>query len=182
MNSDLTVTPPTGGPTKDEILAISLFKLGLHKDDIFADLGCGTGRIAIEASSRVRTVHAVDKRPEACTWTTTESRKAGVTNLNVHQSENAAFLSEIDSLDTAFIGGSQGLDAVIQNLSELNVRTLVINAVMLETVYTAVSSLRKRGMFREVISANIARSYPIGTGIMFKPIDPVFIICGGNTC
>jgi cobalt-precorrin-6B (C15)-methyltransferase len=50
---------------------------------------------------------------------------------------------------------------------------------MLETVHTAVTALRNHGMFREVVVANIARSYSIGTGIMFKPLDPVYIVCGG---
>jgi len=179
MNSDSAAIPPKGGPTKDEILAISLYKLGLSPDDIFADLGCGTGRISIEAARRVKIVHAVDLRNDACEWTKQDALSKGVSNITVHHRENAAFLKDLDTLDTAFIGGSQGLDEVISVLVDLNVRSLVINAVMLETVHTAVSSLRKNGIFKEVISANISRSYPIGSGLMFKPLDPVFIICGG---
>jgi cobalt-precorrin-6B (C15)-methyltransferase len=179
MNSDSDALPPKGGPTKDEILAISLFKLELSPNDIFADLGCGTGRISIEASKRVKSVLAVDRRIEACEWTKHDAKSRGISNISIHHSENAAFLRTLESLDTAFVGGSQGLDEVIESLANLNVRSLVINAVMLETVHTAVSALRKNGIFREVISANISRSYPIGSGLMFKPIDPVFIICGG---
>lgn len=181
MNTHNTAIPPAGGPTKDEILAISLFKLGLSPDDTCADLGCGTGRVSIEVSKRVHNVYAVDRRIEACTWTRKEADAAGRDNISVHHSENAAFLSTIDQLDTAFVGGSQGLEEVIGGLANLNVRSFVINAVMLETVNTAVESLRKHGLFKEVIMANIARSYPIGSGIMFKPLDPVYIICGGNT-
>jgi cobalt-precorrin-6B (C15)-methyltransferase len=33
--------PPTGGPTKDEVLAIAMHKLDLKPADIFADIGCG---------------------------------------------------------------------------------------------------------------------------------------------
>jgi cobalt-precorrin-6B (C15)-methyltransferase len=180
MNQDDNMSPPAGGPTKDEILAISLFKLGLSPEDIFADLGCGTGRVSLEAAGRVRTVHATDLREEACRWTKNQMVQYGVRNVTVHHAENAAFLKTLSHLDAAFIGGSQGLTEVIAVLAELRVRSIVINAVMLETVYTAVTALRSRGMFREVISAQISRSYHIGTGIMFKPIDPVFIICGGT--
>lgn len=180
MNSDSDASPPKGGPTKDEILAISLFKLGLSSDDIFADLGCGTGRISIEAARRVKTVHAVDRRIEACEWTKQDAKIRGLSNISVHHSENAAFLRTLEKLDVAFVGGSQGLDEVIKALVDLNVHSLVINAVMLETVHTAVSALKKGGIFKEVISANISRSYPIGSGLMFKPLDPVFIICGGT--
>ncbi|PKL58884.1 MAG: hypothetical protein CVV33_10080, partial [Methanomicrobiales archaeon HGW-Methanomicrobiales-4] len=107
MNSDSSTSPPKGGPTKDEILAISLYKLGLSPDDIFADLGCGTGRISIEAARRVRTVHAVDRRIEACEWTEQDVKSRGILNISVHHSENAAFLRTLDRLDTAFVGGSQ---------------------------------------------------------------------------
>jgi cobalt-precorrin-6B (C15)-methyltransferase len=42
-----------GGPTKDEVMAVSLAKLALRPDDIFADIGCGTGRIAVAAAPSV---------------------------------------------------------------------------------------------------------------------------------
>ena len=180
MNTDTSASPPAGGPTKDEILAISLFKLGLAPEDIFADLGCGTGRVSLQVAPRVKKVHAVDIRAEACSWTEQEIRKTKINNISVYHGDNRAFLSTIDHLDTVFIGGSQGLEEVIDLLAQLEIRTLIINAVMIETVYTAVTSLRKYGLFREVISAQISRSYPIGKGIMFKPLDPVFIICGGK--
>jgi cobalt-precorrin-6B (C15)-methyltransferase len=180
MKSDTTVTPPAGGPTKDEILAISLFKLRLTPTDIFADLGCGTGRVSIEASGRVKTVYATDKRVQACIWTKNQIEARGIENISVHHSENADFIRTLTHLDAAFIGGSQGIAEVIAALALLNVRSFVINAVMLETVYTAVTALRRHELFKEVISANICRSQSIGTGIMFKPIDPVFIICGGT--
>ncbi len=175
-----TAGPPAGGPTKDEILAISLHKLGLCRSDTFADLGCGTGRVSFEASTQVQCVHAVDRRESACEWTRNEALSKNIRNITVHQAENSAFLSTLDSLDTAFIGGSQGLSGVIAALSALHVRTLVINAVMLETVHTAVTTLREHDMFRDVIMANIARSHPIGSGIMFRPLDPVYIITGGT--
>ena len=181
MNSESAATPPKGGPTKDEIFAISLFKLGLTQEDIFADLGCGTGRISIEAARMVRTVHAVDRRIEACEWTEQEAKSRGCSNISVHHGENLDVIRSLHSLDTAFVGGSQGLEEVIIALLDLNVRSLVINAVMIETVQTAVSVLRKYGAFREVISVNISRSHPIGSGLMFKPLDPVFIICGGRS-
>ncbi len=182
MNTDIPGKPPTGGPTKDEILAISLFKLNLSPDDIFADLGCGTGRVSLEVAPLVKRVLAVDRRVEACTWTEREALVNKITNVSVINADNRTFLSTVDHLDCVFVGGSQGLGEVIDALAQLRVRSLVINAVMLETVNTAVSYLKKHGLFREVIMAQISRSYSIGSGIMLKPHDPVFIICGGIGC
>jgi cobalt-precorrin-6B (C15)-methyltransferase len=182
MNTDMPTKPPSGGPTKDEILAISLFKLNLSPCDMFADLGCGTGRISREVAPLVKQVFAVDRRSEACNWTEKEAIANSISNISVFNNDNRTFLTTVDHLDSAFVGGSQGLEEVIDALAKLKVRSLVINAVMIETVNIAVSCLKKHGMFREVIMAQISRSYSIGSGIMFKPLDPVFIICGGLGC
>lgn len=182
MNIDIPGKPPAGGPTKDEILAISLFKLNLSPDDIFADLGCGTGRVSLEAAPHVKRVFAVDRRVEACTWTEKEAQANKISNISVFHDDVRTFLSTVDHLDSVFVGGSQGIGEIIDALAQLKVRSLVINAVMLETVNTAVSYLKKHGLFREVIMAQVSRSYSIGSGIMFKPLDPIFIICGGTGC
>ncbi|MFA7304724.1 MAG: methyltransferase domain-containing protein, partial [Methanoregula sp.] len=58
-------TMPAGGPTQDEIMAISLFKLGLLPEDCLLDLGCGTGKISRAAASLVKQVCAVDRRQDA---------------------------------------------------------------------------------------------------------------------
>ena len=38
----------SGGPTKPKIICVP-FKLGLRDGDRFADVGCGTGSVSIEA-------------------------------------------------------------------------------------------------------------------------------------
>jgi len=43
----------SGGPTQDEILAISLSKLSPNKNEIMADIGCGTCKVSIAASGTV---------------------------------------------------------------------------------------------------------------------------------
>ncbi len=176
-------TPPTGGPTKDEILAISLQKLGLESDDIFADIGCGTGKVTLHAARRVRHVHAVDMRESAYLWTKSEIEKNQAENITLYYGDAVDMLTSLDHLDTAFIGGSQRLEEIIRELSRLRVRSLVINAVMLETLHTAIESLRRYNLIHEVIQVQISKSVPIAGGIMLKPLDPIFIIHGGiNKC
>ena len=124
MNIDIPGKPPAGGPTKDEILAISLFKLNLSPDDIFADLGCGTGRVSLEAAPLVKRVFAVDRRVEACTWTEREALVNKITNVSVINADNRTFLSTVDHLDSVFVGGSQGLGEMIDALAQLNRRVV----------------------------------------------------------
>ena len=55
-------TMPAGGPTQDEIMAVSLFKMGITANDTVLDLGCGTGKVSIAAAGRAKKVYAIDRR------------------------------------------------------------------------------------------------------------------------
>jgi cobalt-precorrin-6B (C15)-methyltransferase len=54
-----------GGPTQDEIMAVSLLKLGLCPTDTVLEIGCGTGKVSVAMAKRVKKVYALDRRPEA---------------------------------------------------------------------------------------------------------------------
>ncbi|WP_181391281.1 precorrin-6Y C5,15-methyltransferase (decarboxylating) subunit CbiT [Methanospirillum stamsii] len=172
--------PPTGGPTKDEILAIALQKLGLHPDDIFADIGCGTGKVTITTSPLVSEIHAIDVREEASRWTEQEIIRLNIRNVTIHHKDAVEVLSSLEKLDTAFVGGSRNLTDVLFHLARLRVRTVVISAVLLETLNSAIKTLQEYEMFHEVIHIQVSKSMPLAGGIMLKPIDPVYLIIGGR--
>jgi cobalt-precorrin-6B (C15)-methyltransferase len=172
----------SGGPTKDEIMAVSLAKLALQPGDIFADIGCGTGKIAVTAASRVRQVFAVDIREEAVSCTRQLASEQDTKNIEISCENGVDLLKRLPQIDAAFIGGSRDLDAVLTILAEKKVRSVVVNAVLLSTLQESVSAMQRLSIFREVVQVMIARSHHLGNGIMFRPLDPVFIIVGGCTC
>jgi cobalt-precorrin-6B (C15)-methyltransferase len=169
-----------GGPTQDEILAVSLFKAGLRREDTFADLGCGTGKVSIAAARTCSKVHAVDIREEAIKCAKQETKKAGVMNIDFHLCKAADFLKGDPALDVAFLGGSKGLKKTLEELDRLKVRTVVVNAVLIRTLEDAVSTMERLGTFKEVVQVHVTRSYQLAGSIMFKPIDPVFVIVGSR--
>jgi len=171
--------PPTGGPTKDEVLAIAMQKLGLNQNDIFADIGCGTGKITCTAAPWVSHIHAIDIREEAYRWTKSELEKNSITNVTVHQGNAALVLASLEKLDAAFVGGSRDLADIIRQLALLQVRSVVITAVLLDTLHTAITTLKECNMFHEVIHIQVSKSVPLAGGLMLKPLDPVYIIQGG---
>jgi cobalt-precorrin-6B (C15)-methyltransferase len=171
-----------GGPTKDEIMAVSLSKLGLLPGDIFADIGCGTGKIAVAAASRVHRVYAVDIRDEAVGCARERAMEQGVNNIEISCEHGADLVQRLPRVDAAFIGGSRDLCRVLGLLAEKKVRSVVVNAVLLSTLHEAVSVMQQLSMFQEVVQVMVARSSPLGDGIMFRPLDPVFIIVGGYPC
>jgi cobalt-precorrin-6B (C15)-methyltransferase len=169
-----------GGPTQDEIMAISLFKLGLRHGAVFADVGCGTGKVAICASRTAGTVYAVDHRTEAVECARHNAAEAGASNIRFFEGEAADFIDGVGSLDCAFVGGTGRLTGTIEALSAKVRGNIVVNAVRVEALGEAVAAMRRLGIFREAVHVQVSRSYDIAGGTMFKPIDPVYIVVGGG--
>ena len=171
-----------GGPTRDEIMAVSLQKLGLRSGDVMVDIGCGTGKVAVHAAPFVQNVYAVDIRDEAVACTRKEAVRCGLSNIEVSCEHGADLIVRLPRIDCAFIGGSRDLSRVLSLLAGKKVRSVVVNAVLISTLHEAVSVMEELGIFREAVQVMVSRSSPLAGGLMFRPLDPVFIIAGGSPC
>ena len=168
----------SGGPTQDEIMAISLQKLRLKEGDIMVDVGCGTGKVSIEASKTCSRVYALDLREEAIGATRENIEESGARNIFVVQGKADELIPTLGGLDAAFVGGSRDLENVLRLLAgQVNGR-IVVNAVLLQTLQCAVKVMQELNIFEEVVHVSIARSYPLANSYMLRPIDPVYIIVG----
>lgn len=167
-----------GGPTQDEIMAVSLFKLGIRDGDVMADIGCGTGKIAIQASGRCSRVYGIDRRSEAVEYARREIENAGRENITLIHGDAAEVLYGIDALDCAFVGGSGNIETVLSQLAEKVRGRIVVNAVLLDTVVRAVGTMKELGIFTEVLHVQVSRSHELAGDMMFTPIHPVFVIVG----
>jgi cobalt-precorrin-6B (C15)-methyltransferase len=170
-----------GGPTQDEVMAVSLFKLGLRSTDTLLEIGCGTGKVSIAAAQRAEKIVSIDKRSEAINIARESAEKAGILTIEFFCSDAVDFLSSDQVYDCAFVGGTQQLARILPVLTNKVKRTIVINAVLLSTVAQAVAIMQQLDIFCEVVQVQVARSHEIAGSIMFKPIDPVFIIVGKGT-
>lgn len=170
-----------GGPTQDEIMAVSLHKLGLRSNDTVLEIGCGTGKVSIAIAREVQKVIAIDTRAEAVAFATNAVKKAVVHNIILAHSEATAFLETPGVYDCAFVGGTKNLLSILPALSRKVRRTIVINAVLLSTVSDAVRAMQELGIFTEVVQVQVSRSHALAGSVMFRPIDPVWIIVGRGT-
>jgi cobalt-precorrin-6B (C15)-methyltransferase len=177
----MPTTTLKGGSTQDEILAIDLEKLGLRGTDVIADIGCGTGKVALAAAERAERVFAVDRRPEAIAHARLNMERSGRDNITFFQGEALDFLTRTDRLDCAFVGGSGQLEEVLGLLAKKVDRTIVVNAVLIQTLSTAIRVMKKWGIFKEAIHVQVSRSHELEGQTMFRPIDPVYIIVGGRS-
>lgn len=176
-------TKLAGGPTQDEVMAVSLFKLGLLSTDTVLEIGCGTGKVSVALAKKVKKVYSLDKRPEAVTLATETARHAGVHTIDFFCTDAVDFLKTDQVFDCAFLGGTKQLAEILPLLSKRVKRTIVINAVMISTLGQAVTSLKELGLFTEVVQIQVSRSHDIAGSIMFRPIDPVYIIVArGAAC
>jgi len=167
-----------GGPTQDEVMAIALQKLQMKEGDVFADLGCGTAKVAVEAARTASRVYAVDMRDEAIEASRKTIAANAADNVELIHKNSADFLRDCEPLDCAFIGGTRDLEAVLGLLAPRLRGRVVVNAVMISSLNRAVEALKGLDMFVEAIHVQVSRTHPIAGGVMFKPIDPVFIIVG----
>jgi cobalt-precorrin-6B (C15)-methyltransferase len=167
-----------GGPTQDEIMAVSLSKLALRSTDTLLEIGCGTGKVSIAAAKQVKKVVSLDKRPEAVRTAQESAKESGIRNIEFFCTDAVDYLTTDLVFDCAFVGGTQQLNLILPVLAKKVSRTIVINAVLLSTLVEAVSMMTQLGIFHEVVQVQVARSHEIAESIMFKPIDPVYIIVG----
>ncbi len=167
-----------GGPTQDEVMAVSIQKLGIKTGDVVADIGCGTCKVAMAMAETAEKVYAVDVRNEAIEASRIKLMTWGGTNIELRQQDGLELLNEIDHLDGAFVGGTRRLDEMLSMLSDRVHGRIVVNTVLLDSMNKAVIRMKKLDIFKEAVQVQVGRSHALAGSIMFRPIDPVFIIVG----
>jgi cobalt-precorrin-6B (C15)-methyltransferase len=170
------------GPTQDEVMAVSLAKLGIRPGDRVVDVGCGTGKVSIAASRTAGTVYAIDRRAEAVAYARQEAAAGGAGNIEFLEGDAVDVLPKLGPLDAAFVGGSRRLPEVLEILARMVRGRIVVNAVMVGTLNEAIVSMQRLGIFIEAVHLQVSRSAGIAGGVMFKPLNPVYIIVGGSGC
>ena len=169
--------------TKAEIRAVTLSKLKLKDSSRVADVGSGTGSIAIEVAhicTKGR-VFAIERNPEGIELIRKNCEAFGVT-VEILHGNGSECLKRIDTVDRMIIGGSGGeLDKILTLAQEkLSMEGIcVINCITVETLYEAKSTLKEKGFQSiDVISLSIARGKQRGNYTIMEAINPIYILTG----
>lgn len=170
--------------TKEEVRCLTICKARLKSNSIIYDIGAGTGAIAIEAAllAKKGMVYAIEKEQQAAEIILKNTRKFGINNLQVIQEEAPEVLHELPPADRIIIGGSGGRLKDILTVASAKLKNqgrIVVNAVTIETLATAVKLLKEMG-FNEVSTCCLAvtRVKQAGKASVFKGMNPVFLIVG----
>ncbi|HIH44621.1 MAG TPA: methyltransferase domain-containing protein, partial [Candidatus Methanoperedenaceae archaeon] len=154
----------------------------LRENDIFLEIGCGTGAVAIEAAKFAKKVYAVDRRTEAISTARSNIEEAGSPgNIELIEGVAPEVLHGMPVPDSAFIGGTANLEGVLAYLCDRAGR-IAVNAVRIETAAIAIKEMRRLGIFREALQVHISRGYELEGGTAFRPDNPVYVVIGGRLC
>jgi cobalt-precorrin-6B (C15)-methyltransferase len=171
------------GPTKEEIRVITISKARLSEGSIVFDVGCGTGGLTVEAALQVAPkgkVYAIDQDQAAIELTKSNVEKFGVqNNVVITQGSAPEALASLPRADAVLIGGSGFLREVllVSNAKLKPNGRVVINAILLETAYTAVNELKSLG-FKDidVTQVSVAKGKQINSGTMMMARNPITIV------
>ncbi|CEP68692.1 Cobalamin biosynthesis, precorrin-6Y methyltransferase, CbiT subunit [Moorella glycerini] len=167
--------------TKEEVRSLTLAKARLGPGMTVYDVGSGTGTLAVEAARLVAPgqVLAVEVDPEACTLIRENVKRFGLDNVQVVAGRAPAALEGLPLPDRVFIGGSGGhLEEILRTCHEA-LRPggiIVLNAVTVETLSTALAFGYHQGYQVEALATNLARLEPAGRYHIWRALNPVYIV------
>jgi precorrin-6Y C5,15-methyltransferase (decarboxylating) len=167
--------------TKTPVRVLSLAALELAPDHILWDLGAGSGSVGIEATLFLPDgfVYAVEKNKNRIEQIKTNAKRFTVKNLSAVHTQLPDGIADLPKPDRVFIGGSgkdlnQVLNAVVSVLKPLG--RIVINTILMETLYLAVSVLEEKGFEVDITQAQISKSRKMPWGRRMEALNPVWII------
>lgn len=169
--------------TKEEIRTITISKARLEEGFTVIDIGSGSGSITVEAALIVGDegrVYAIDKDEDAIELTKENIKRFNLSNVEVIHDAAQNILDELPGADAIFIGGTGGdTYKIIKHAYDKlkNGRRLVIDSILLETVYHSIMALQELTTKElDIVQVMISKSRKVSMGTMLLARNPVTII------
>ena len=166
--------------TKQEVRAALLSKLAVGPEDVFWDIGAGTGSVSVELAALCRGVWAVERDRRALALLRQNREKFHAYRLRVVEGEAPEALAGLPAPDGVFVGGSSGrLPDILRAACRANpAARICVSAVALETLHVACRTLEELGRRAEVTQLAVSRSRPAGQLHLLLANNPVFLVTG----
>jgi len=157
--------------TKEEVIGILFAKLKPRREEIFADIGCGSCTVSNFFADYVSKVYAVDVDEDVIR---NAKVKENVKLLHMHGLE---FLKKHD-YNIVFFGGSKDIEEMLEVVSK-KARRITVNLARIETAYKVIHTMKELGIFKEALIINVSKSYELAGLTAFRTINPIFMVVGG---
>ena len=169
--------------TKEDIRALSIWKMNLKENSTVLDVGSGTGTITVQASkiSSNGVVYSIERDEDAISTTKINLDKFDCTNVILDEGDAVEilekYIKEDKRFDSIFIGGSGGsLEKIIEMCSELLIQegTIVMNFITIDNAYKAIEVMKKLNYIVDISQVNISKNR--GQSYMMIANNPIYIV------
>ena len=169
--------------TKEDIRALSIWKMNLNEKSNVLDIGSGTGTITVQASMIAKDgkVYSIERDEEAYKTSIKNIEKFEATNILLEKGEAKDILDKYIenklSFDSIFIGGSGGDLELLIEKSDLLLKhkgTLVMNFITLNNAYKGIEKVKSLKYKTEITTVNISKSRE--DSYMMIANNPIYII------
>ena len=169
--------------TKEDIRALSIWKMNLSEDSTVLDIGSGTGTITVQASkiSNNGVVYSIEKDEAAIAVTKINLEKFNCINVVLDEGDAVEilekYIKEEKAFDSIFIGGSGGsLEKIIDMCNKLLIEngTIVMNFITLDNAYKAIEVMKKLNYIVDISQVNISKNR--GQSYMMIANNPIYIV------
>lgn len=169
--------------TKEDIRALSIWKMNLSDKSNVLDIGSGTGTITVQSAMIAKNgkVYSIERDEEAYNTSLKNIEKFKASNVLLEKGEAKDILDKYIenklSFDSIFIGGSGGdLELLIEKSDLLlkNQGTLVMNFITLNNAYKGIEKIKSLKYKTEITSVNISKSKE--NSYMMIANNPIYII------
>ncbi len=164
--------------TKQEVRAAVLAKLGIQENDVCWDIGAGTGSVSIEMALHAKSVWAIEQKAEAIELIHENRKRFCAWNLRVFEGKAPDGMEKFPRPDAVFIGGSSGnMPEIIDFILEKNPKARIcISAIAVESLGTALSCFKEKGLTYSVTQLSVSRTKEIGDLHLLMAQNPIFLI------
>ena len=157
--------------------------LELRPGMVLWDLGAGSGAVAIEGACLVGSgsVWAVEKDTGRIAQIRQNCRQWGAGSVRVIEAELPAGMEDLPAPDRVFVGGGGKALATIITVAASRLNSggiLVVNAVLVGSMHTAVQTMRRAGLQTDFTQVQISRSHAMSAGDRMEALNPVWIVRG----
>ena len=151
--------------TKEDVRALSIWKMDLNNDSKVLDIGSGTGTISVQAAKLAKDglVYSIEKDDDAFLG---DAREV----LNKYIEEGLRF-------DSIFIGGSGGgLESIIEKSNVLlkDNGVIVMNFITLNNAYKGIEKAKELNYKADISMVNISKNK--GESYMMIANNPIYIV------
>ena len=163
-----------GTATQEENIHIAMAKLNIQPEQVFLDIGCGSGAVSAAAARYTDRICGIDRREEAV-----QICRANVAG-QFFSGEAADLLPGLPEVDRCFIGGTRGIDRFFPLLLERAAPGCIIVADLARIGIAArlAGLMKEAGIFQELIQIQVCRGYDLAGDIALRPVNPIFMVIG----